>query len=77
MTSERPPMNWEHRLYQPAVIGGWSVEVWNPMTKAWQRSGFDPHWPEDYGDAARDWVRVANVEQRERNGSAALALAGA
>jgi len=71
----REPMAWEHRLYEPPVIGGWSVEVWNPMTKAWQRSPSDPHWPAGYEAAAREWVAVANEEQRERNGAVASALA--
>ncbi len=75
MTATPEPMNWQHRLYQPAVIGGWSVEVWNPMTKAWQRSGFDPHWPEGYEAAAREWVELANEEQRERTAAVAAALA--
>jgi hypothetical protein len=69
------PMPWEHRLYRPSVIGGWSVEVWNPMTKAWQRSPWDPHWPAEYEAAAREWVALANDEQRERNGKAASELA--
>lgn len=75
MIATPEPMNWQHRLYQPAVIGGWSVEVWNPMTKAWQRSGSDPHWPADYEAAAREWVAVTNEEQRERNAAVAAALA--
>ncbi len=75
MTATPEPMNWQHRLYQPAVIGGWSVEVWNPMTKAWQRSGSDPHWPADYEAAAREWVELANEDQRERNAAVAAALA--
>lgn len=68
------PMAWEHRLYQPDIIGGWSVEVWNPMTKAWQRSPWDPHWPAEYEAAAREWVETANEEQRERNANVASAL---
>lgn len=68
-------MAWEHRLYQPAVIGGWSVETWNPMTKAWQRSPWDPHWPAEYEAAAREWVEAANEEQRERNATVAAAFA--
>jgi hypothetical protein len=75
MNTPAEPMNWQHRLYQPAVIGGWSVEVWNPMTKAWQRSGFDPHWPNEYEAAAREWVDLANEEQRERTAAVAAALA--
>lgn len=75
MSNPAEPMNWLHRLYQPAVIGGWSVEVWNSMTKAWQRSGFDPHWPADYEAAAREWVELANEEQRERTAAVAAALA--
>lgn len=77
MPSEQPSMNWEHRLYQPAFVGGWSVEVRNPMTNNWQRSGFDPHWPDGNLDVAREWVRLANEEQCERNGTAAASLAGA
>ncbi|MBY0331896.1 MAG: hypothetical protein K2X49_14630 [Acetobacteraceae bacterium] len=73
--STAEPMNWQHRLYQPAVIGGWSAEVWNPMTKAWQRSGCDPHWPADYEAVAREWVELANEDQRERNAAVAAALA--
>lgn len=69
------PMPWEHRLYEPPVIGGWSVEVWNPMTKVWQRSPSDPHWPADCEAVAREWVALANAEQRERNGSLSSALA--
>ena len=75
MSNPAEPMNWQHRLYQPAVIGGWTVEAWNPMTRAWQRSGFDPHWPADYDTAAREWVDLANEEQRERTAAVSAALA--
>jgi len=75
MTATPEPMNWQHRLYQPAGIGGWSVEVWNPMTKAWQRSGHDRQWPSDHEAAAREWVELANEDQRARNAAVAAALA--
>jgi hypothetical protein len=67
-------MNWQHLLYQPTVFGGWSVKVWNPTTNAWQRSASDPHWPAEY-EAAREWVELANDDQRERNAAVAAALA--
>lgn len=69
------PTPWEHRPYQPDIIGGWSVEVWNPMTRAWRHSPWDPHWPAEYEAAAREWVETANEEQRERNANVASALA--
>jgi hypothetical protein len=75
MTATPEPMNWQHRLYQPAVIGGWSVEVWNPMARAWDRNPMAPHWPADYEAAARERVELANEDQRERNAAVAAALA--
>ncbi len=76
MTTEAQPINWERRLYRLDVIGGWSAETWNPMTKTWQRSNFDPHWPEDYAEAASEWVRGSNEEQREKNAATAAMFAG-
>ena len=76
MTTDAPPINWERRLYHFVVIGGWSAETWKPMTKTWQRSGFDPHWPEDYAEAAREWVRIAKEDKRNRNSATAAILAG-
>jgi hypothetical protein len=72
MSRTPDPIDWQYRLYQPAVIGGWSVEVWNPMTRTWQRSSSNPHWPAEHEAAARAWVALVNEEQRERN--AALAV---
>lgn len=75
--TEAEPFNWQHRLYAlPAIIGGWSVEVWNPMTKAWDRNPNAPHWPGDYEAAAREWVDLANTEQRERNAAVAAPREG-
>ena len=61
------PMSWESRLYRTAGTGGWSVEVWNPMTKAWERSPHAPFWPAEYEREALEWVRLANKEQALRN----------
>lgn len=73
--TEAEPFNWQHRLYAlPAVIGGWPVEVWNPTAKAWDRNPNAPHWPADYEAAARDWVDLANEDQRERNAAVAAHL---
>lgn len=67
MTAETP-FPWEHRLVSlPPAIGGWTVEIWNPMTRAWQRGPNAPHWPAEYEDAAREWVRIENEAQRDRN----------
>jgi hypothetical protein len=61
------PMSWESRLYRAHGTGGWSVEVWNPMTKVWERSPNAPFWPAEYEKEAAEWVKLANQEQALRN----------
>lgn len=71
------PFNWQHRLHAlHPVIGGWSVEVWNPMAKAWDRNPNAPHWPAEYEAAACEWVDLTNANLRDCN-AAASAQTGA
>jgi hypothetical protein len=44
------------------------------MTKAWDRNPDAPHWPGDYEAAAREWVDLANEEQRERIAAVAVQM---
>lgn len=42
------------------------------MARAWQRGPNAPHWPAEYEDAAREWVRIENEAQRDRNRAAGV-----
>jgi hypothetical protein len=66
-TGTDEPTAWENRIYRTQPVDGWSVETWNPMTKAWERSPNAPHWPAEYEKEAREWVELANQEQAIRN----------
>lgn len=74
MEDTTPGSPWEHRLHRVAIVGGWSIEVWNPMTRAWERSPHAPHWPDHREQEAQRWVALANEEQVARNAGARLCL---
>lgn len=72
---EVEPFNRQHRFCaMPAFIGGRSVELWNAMTKAWDRNPNVPHWPDDYEAAAWEWADLANTDQREHNAAVAAQM---
>jgi len=72
---ESEAFHWQHRLYAlPAFSGGRSVELWKAMTKAWDRNPNVPHWPDDYEEAAREWLDPANADQPERNAAVAAQM---